>query len=355
MNLSPGKGERAVMARANWSAGYLHAQIVHDLLEELGYEVTDPANNEDAPDRGYQRMAEGETDLWANSWYPGHEYWWQGERVDGSVSGDHLVRLDRPLMAAGGIQGLLITKSWADANGISTLDQIAADETLWRQLDHDGDGLGDIFGCPADWTCDDIIRANLVCNGWNEKLEHIGWEVKPAGSLSVYDTMFIDFLRLVEAGQPAIVYTWTPTEYFAKARPGDLTMWLSMEEASVNDENCGIYHDGDQSQHRDDGTIGFGGLGPDVCLIGPDGCQLGFLGSDIEITANKDWLTDNPPAEELLTRIQFDVAEISELVLLYQQSAQTPDELRRLSRQWRADHHVEVEVWLDAARRAASN
>ena len=33
----PGEGIMVNMGRANWSSGYVHAQILHDLLEELGY------------------------------------------------------------------------------------------------------------------------------------------------------------------------------------------------------------------------------------------------------------------------------------------------------------------------------
>ncbi len=93
------------MGRANWSSGYLQAQIVHDLLEDLGYTVSDPSANEFPPDLGYQAMALGEIDLWANSWYPGHLSWWEGEFPDGSQVGDTLERLEGSLMPGGGMQG----------------------------------------------------------------------------------------------------------------------------------------------------------------------------------------------------------------------------------------------------------
>ena len=63
----PGEGISLNMGRANWSTGYVHAQILHDLTEELGYDVASPDLLEFAPDLGYQTMASGEMEIWSNS------------------------------------------------------------------------------------------------------------------------------------------------------------------------------------------------------------------------------------------------------------------------------------------------
>ena len=39
----PGAGVSVRMARANWSTGYFQAEVYRALLEELGYEVSDPS------------------------------------------------------------------------------------------------------------------------------------------------------------------------------------------------------------------------------------------------------------------------------------------------------------------------
>lgn len=41
----PGEGVEVTMARANWSTGYMQAAIYQQLLEELGYTVSDPSEN----------------------------------------------------------------------------------------------------------------------------------------------------------------------------------------------------------------------------------------------------------------------------------------------------------------------
>ncbi|MDE0497295.1 MAG: hypothetical protein OXH86_08075, partial [Acidimicrobiaceae bacterium] len=83
MSMTPGEGVSVTMGRANWSTGYFQAELYKQLLEELGYTVSDPAELELGPNLGYIAMAEGQMDFWANSWYPGHLAWLAGELPDG--------------------------------------------------------------------------------------------------------------------------------------------------------------------------------------------------------------------------------------------------------------------------------
>ena len=82
VDMTPGEGVSVTMARANWSTGYMQAAIYHHLLEELGFEVSEPADLELAPSNAYLSMAQGEFDFWANSWYPNHDSFVAGEMPD---------------------------------------------------------------------------------------------------------------------------------------------------------------------------------------------------------------------------------------------------------------------------------
>ncbi len=339
----PGAGKTANMGRANWSSGYIHAQILHDIMEELGYDVSSPDGLEFAPDLGYQTMAEGDMDFWANSWYPGHLSWWEGERTDGTRVGDHLVRLEGSLMPGGGLQGMLVTKSWAEENGVTTLDQINEDEALYSQLDSDGNGKGEFYGCPEDWTCDNIMAAQITYAGW-ENLEQT-----QAG----YDAMFAEFLDKAEAGEPAIIYTWTPTAYLAQAIPGETTMWLSMNADSVlDDSNPNGDEGGEEYSQQRDGVVGYSSLSSDVCLEGPDGCQLGWLAADIEITANKEWLAENPAAEALFNEFAPPLIDVAIAGVELTNSDQAQADVERISADWVAANRDLVDAWLDVARAA---
>jgi glycine betaine/proline transport system substrate-binding protein len=339
----PGAGKTANMGRANWSSGYVHAQILHDLMEELGYDVSSPDGLEFAPDLGYQTMAEGDMDFWANSWYPGHLSWWEGERTDGTRVGDHLERLQGSVMPGGGLQGMLITKSWADENGITTMDQINSDEALWNQLDSDGNGKGEFYGCPEDWTCDDIMASQIVYASWDNL------EQTQAG----YDAMFAEFLDKATAGEPAIIYTWTPTSYLAQAIPGEITMWLSVEEASVLDDSNPLGKEGGAEYAQQlDGQIGYTSLGSDTCLEGPDGCQLGWLAADIEVTANKAWLAENPAAKALFLAFKPPLIDMAIAGVELNNSDQAQADVEAISADWIAANRDLVDEWLGAAHAA---
>jgi len=123
VNLTPGEGVDVTMARADWTTGYFQAEVYKLLMEDLGYNVSEPSSLELGPSLAYLSMSQGEIDFWVNSWYPGHLSWLEADRPDGTKVGDHLTRVGAE-MPAGGLQGFLVTKSVAEENGITTLDQI---------------------------------------------------------------------------------------------------------------------------------------------------------------------------------------------------------------------------------------
>lgn len=331
-----------IMGQANWDSGWVHAHILHDLVEELGYEVTTPGDREFAPDRAYEAMANGQIDFWANSWYPGHMLWWDGELRTGEQVGSKLTRMDQAIAPASGLQGWLVTKAWAEQNGVTTIDQINADPTLWQQLDTDGNGKGEFFGCPEDWSCDDIMSAMSTFADWRN-LEQMQTD---------YDIMFDEFLSRAEQGEPAIAYTWAPSVYLARANVGETTMWISILDASVVDDSNPLQIDvgppGWDCQ-RCDGAVGFKELSADICLQGPDGCQLGWSAASIEITANQTWLNEHPDVHELFQQVRFSAGELSTLLLDVEQAAGDQIAVEAVAQQWIAENRDKVDRWLDAA------
>ena len=108
---APGEGVVLRMARANWTTGYFQAALYRNLLQRLGYEVTDPADLELGPNLAYLGMAEGNIDFWVNSWFPNHNSWLQAHMPDGSTVGDHVSRIGFE-MHKGALQGYVITKKF---------------------------------------------------------------------------------------------------------------------------------------------------------------------------------------------------------------------------------------------------
>ena len=328
------------LARANWPSGYVQSQILHDLLEELGYDVVNPDQLEFPPDAAYWLMARGLVDVWANSWYPGHLTWWEETLPDGSEVGDQLDRFVGSLMPAGGGQGYLISKAWADANNVTHFEQINANPNLWSQLDTDGNGKGELYGCPENWLCDDIIDAQLAFAGWNN-LEQV-----KAG----YDALFEEFLFRVQAGEPAIIYTWTPTEYIHRANLGVDTVWLSMEDASVLDDSNPLNQpNGELYCQRCDGRVGFKDLPATICTQGPDGCQAGWAFADIEITANRDFVAENPLAAALFDVFKPPMLDIAALNVDFANSNFSQLDVEAIAAGWISSNRTLVDGWLEQA------
>ena len=344
MSMTPGEGSSITMGRADWTTGYFQAQVYKQLLEELGYEVSEPSELELGPSLAYLAMAQGDIDFWVNSWYPGHVSWWLPELPDGSLVGDHLTIVGNE-MIAGGLQGYLITKSFADEHGITHLDQINDDPAILAAYDagdqNPGDGIAQIYGCPDSWTCDNIIDSQIAFSQW----ENIA-QVK-AG----YDAMFAEAVSKADAGEPAVVYTWTPSAYITQLRPGDNVVWLAAEEV-IDDSNPTGIEGGEGHDQRP----GQANIGAESCPAAADAgtCQLAWVAADIQVTANTGWLSANPYAAELFCAVQLSVIDVS-LANVEQSAAgdaATEDFIAGLAGDWIASNRGTVDGWLAQARSA---
>ena len=342
VSATPGEGTSITMARADWSTGYFQAQVYKQLLEALGYEVSEPSELELGPSLAYLGMSQGEFDFWVNSWYPGHVSWWAPELPDGSTVGEHLTIVGNE-MVAGGLQGFLITKSFADEHGVTHLDQLNDDPDILAAFDADdqspGNGVADIYGCTESWTCDNIIDSQIAYSDWTNIAQ-----VK-AG----YDAMFAEATTKADAGEPMVIYTWTPSAYITQLRPGDNVLWLATEEV-LDDSNPTGLEGGEGHDQRP----GQANIGPDSCpaAANADNCQLGWVAADIQVTANTEWLNANPYAAELFCQVRLSVIDVS-LANVDQSNAgddATEDFIAGLATQWIADNQGQVDGWLEAAR-----
>jgi glycine betaine/proline transport system substrate-binding protein len=345
--------------RPTWDSAMVANSIVMVLLENIGYDVEDVSVVEGTSnDLLFDRLARSDADVTLDGWFPGNVSWLESPvrgKPDSTV-GDLLTIIEPPLQPAGGIQGFLIAKSWAEAEGITHIGQINDDPSLAAALDADGDGLGEIFGCPQDWTCDDIISAFIYFNEW-ESLEQTMYQPTTL-RLEPYDAMFAEFLARVDRGEPAIAYTWAPTSYYADAAIGEKTVWLSVtDEAALNGTR--YMHDNPHDPQdwllNPDGTAGFTDIPSAICTQGPDGCQLGWKGSDIHAVANTEWLEANPSAHALIEAIELDTVEMSDLLVELEQLEleEWPDRIDAsmgIARQWVDAHPDRVNTWLDATR-----
>ena len=332
----PGEGISVTMARADWQSGYIQADIYRQIVSELGYDVSDPADIELGPSNAYTAMAEGDFDFWTNSWYPGHLSWHENELPDGSLVGDH-IEIVSGLFEAAGVQGFLITKSIADEYGITSIQQIHDDPELLALFDYDGDGKGTLYGCQESFTCDDIITNQLAFYGWDNFEQEI----------ASYDALFADFLDKVNGGEAALIYTWTPSSYVTQAIPGDNVMWITMHPEDVLDDSnpagldAGEFHDQ---------RPGFTEFGEEFCT---QPCQLGWVPANIQVTANAEFLAANPVLKTLFEQIKPSVIDISIAQVDLANSAGTQEDVVEIATTWIADNRDLVDEWIATAKASA--
>jgi len=338
MSMTPGEGVSVTSGRANWSTGYVQAEIYTALLRELGFTVSESADMELGPQQAFMAMAAGDMDFWANSWMPGHQSWLNGEMTDGSLVGDHVTVVGEEMMA-GGLQGFLVTKGFAEEYEVFTLEDLDNNADAIAAYDatdaNPGNGMVDIMGCPEDWTCDNIINSMLVGGGYKHLVQ-----VK-AG----YDAMWAQAVDMVNEGIPVVAYTWTPSAYITQIRPGDNAYWIGMEYI-LDDSNP----DGQDNGETWDQRPGTAAIGEDMCPArSADGlCPIGWAAADIKAAGNNDFMDANPAAKQLLTDIKLSVMDVS-VANVAQAAGSDPKDL---AADWIAGNRATVDGWLDAARAA---
>lgn len=334
----PGEGVSVTMAKADWSTEDPNAYVIRSVMQELGYDVSDPKDTELGPANAYIAMAQGDADFWINSWYPGHRSWLENELPDGSMVGDHLEVVGE-MMMAGGLQGYLITKSFAEEYGVSSLDDLNNNADALAAYDAadpvPGNGIADIYGCQESYTCDDIIQSQIAFSGW-ENIQQV---------IAGYDAMFAEAVTKVNAGEPAVIYTWTPSAYITQLRPGDNVVWLTVDEVVDDSNPLGVEGGAEHNQLPGTATIG-----EDQCPGSVDGvCQVGWVAADIQATANAEWLEANPAAKALLEQFAMSVIDVSLMNVDMGEGA----DVEELAATWIEENRATVDAWIEAAMAAA--
>ena len=318
---TPGDGGQVDMARANWSTGYFQAAIVAELLGELGYEVTDPALEEMAPDDFYPALAAGEVDMWVNTWIPSHDGFLAESTADSGTIADD-VSLVGVIVGGGAFQGFLVDVATAKANGIEYLDDIADDPAMAALFDVDGDGAADLTGCNEGWGCNVLIEELITANGWETTITQV---------VGDFDALWAAEVEGFSNGEPVLSYVWAPSAFVAQLVPGEDVLWLSVRRDL-----------GDSSQIA---------LPPTQCPGQP--CQLGLALNEIMAAGNRAFFDANPTVESLVSVVGIPLSDIAVQNLKMLLGEDSEADVKRHAAEWIADNRTVVDSWLNAAREVA--
>lgn len=342
-----------VLARPNWSDEWFQAELYKQLLEELGYSVAAPSEFEMAPEDAYTAMTGTKPDskihLWTSGWYPLHDKWLEQELSDGSKVGDYIRVVGNELVNAV-IEGLLISRSFAEEYGITYADQINDDPEILAVYDASdsvpGNGKAEIIGCEESWTCDDVFESVIAFSGW-ENIE----QVKPEEGQ--YGASVDDAVQKIAAGDPVVIYTWGPTDHLNRLGLGDSVVWLAVENV-LDDSNPAGIEGGENLDQRP----GRSEIDESECPAAADMdgiCQLGWLSNNIQVTANIDWLKANPNAAELLCVVQLPLDDVLQAIAEISKADAESREAAvvKQASNWITENRMKVDEWLDRARNAA--
>jgi len=333
----PGQGTTITMGRAPDAIGHFSTEIYATLLRELGYTVSEPSTFELAASDAYRAVAQGQMDFWANSHYPEDLAWHSQELIDGTLVGDHLTIIGEQT-DQGGLRGLLITKAFADEYAVATLEDLNTNEAAIAAFDLldplPGNGKADIFGCEPDSTCAKVMDAQLVFAG----LDNIG---RVDGDRAL---LLEQALTASSSGIPMVLYVQAPSAELAELRPGDNVYWMGFDTILDDSNPTGI--EGGESLDQRPGTVF---VGPHACPSAANTssgqCPIGFLASDILVTANMEFLAANPAAETLLEQVSLSLMDVSSSSA----ALSAGSDAKTLADQWIADNRSTVDTWVDSA------
>lgn len=305
------------MARASWDSGYMQAAVYAQLIGELGYVVTDPADNTLTPNQFYPAAARGQYDLWANGWFPLHDIYLTSELITGQS-------IDEPIepvgyqVSSGALQGYMIDKATADEMGIASMADVIGNAGVF---DRDGDGLADLIGCNEGWACKEVIDEQIAAFGWSGSVEQV---------VGDYNDLVRDAQNRMAAGESVLFYTWTPNWTIDAMVPGQDVVWLN--STALSDEA---------------GSTSVPGLAG--CAYDP--CDLGWTVSSIRAVANSDFLDENPRIRRLLEVVSIPLGDIADQnAKMAADQDYSEEQVRVDAAAWIAANRDMVDGWLSTAR-----
>lgn len=337
VNVVPGAGIDVAMARAPEPSGHFVSGVYQRLLAELGYRVSDPADQELGPSDAYRAMATGELDFWANGWAPGHEQWLEGHLEDDTRLGDNISVVGEAV-TAGGVQGYLATASFASQFGLQTVDDLNNNGEALAALDAvdhvPNNGLADIYSCQESWTCGDIVASQIAFSGWRN--------IAPV--IIGYDAQVEAAVAKANTDVPMVIYTWAPSPHLARLTPGENVVWLGVEQVLDNSNPLGLV--GGARLDQRPGVAPFdAGQCPIAATVGS--CQLGWSSPNMTVVANNEFLAANPSAASLLAVVNIPLIDMAQADLERESDGISAAES---AANWITQNRNLADTWLEAAR-----
>ncbi len=318
-NEMPGKGKTARPARATWDTGYFQEALVRRALETLGYKVK-PTKELQNP-LFYKTVTLGDVDYWVNGWFPMH--WAQTPKNFKKKAGIY-----GTVMAAGGLQGYLVSKTYAEKFNIKSLDDFKRADVK-KAFDTNGDGKADLVACPPGWGCESVITHHF-------KVYDLASHINPIKA--AYAASMAEALANHKKGKPVFYYTWAPNWTLFKLIPGKDVVWINVPK---------ILPKASQESGEEFMTV----TGLEGAVSNPT--KMGFVVSDINIIANKKFMDKNPELKAFFAAFSLPLSDVNEQNTKMKNGEKSQADINRHVDQWIAKNKKQWNDWLELARTAA--
>lgn len=315
----PGEGVTVKPARATWNTGFFQEALVRRGLEELGYEVKKPKDLQNPI--FYKSVALGDVDYWTNGWFPMHNAQLPKNFYEDADTVGYVVK-------AGGIHGYLVSKEHVEKYDINSLEDFKRPEVK-KAFDLNEDGKADLTACPPGWGCETVISHHMDAYDLRD-------HIKP--SKASYEAGMASALASYMSGEPIFFYTWAPNWTIFKLKPGQDVMWINVPEIDPKES---------QKSAVDRMTVA------DVKGAVSNPVKLGFVVSDIQTVANKEFMAKNPAATKFFELFKLDLIDISKQNTKMNDGEKSQKDIERHVEEWIANNTSTWNGWLEEARKAA--
>jgi len=317
--MKPGAGTTVKPARATWDTGFFTEAIAAEGLKQLGYNVKKPKDL--AVPLFYQSLTLGDVDYWVNGWFPMHD-------AQTPKNFDKKAEKVGYVVKAGGLQGYLVSKKYAEQYNIKSLDDFKRPEVM-KAFDSNGDGKADLVACPPGWGCEKVISHHFDVYGLDKYINPIK---------ASYSASMAEALAKFKNGKPVFFYTWAPNWTIYKMQPGKDVVWINVPENKPTKA---------QSTAVRRMTVA------DVKGAVTNPVKLGFVVADVMTVANKKFLKENPAAATFLKNFKVPLGDINAQNTLMNEGEKSAKDIANHAKKWIAENKTTWDAWLTAARDAA--
>lgn len=308
-DLLPGTGITVRPAYSGWVEALFLDEITKVALEQLGYEVEEPAAA--SYNAIFPAIANGELDYTPEYIYYNHAAFFE------KAGGDEKLEVVGEIMP--NTKSYEIDRQTSEEYNITNLEQLR-DPEIAALFDSDGDGKANLVGCNPGWGCELSIEHHLDVYKLRDTVEQVQGE---------YNLLMADAITRYRQGEP--IFYWTSSATFVPAvlKVDEDVVQLEVPFTSLPGE--------DQSKMTEKETT-------------LNGDNIGFPIDRMMFLANDQFLSENPTVKRLFENIQIPLEDFSVEMLRVQEGESKPDEIRAHAGEWIQQNQALFDSWVEAAR-----